>query len=182
MGMESLKMYCPSRCRNSNTPFHGGQYRHGNRNMRNFGPTNPHGSAFPQEEYLHQKETTGMENKKRNCSSPWKNPTYLCGSANYPVSYYIKWKLRVWRAQKCIALVCRKTPPTCADLQATPFHGWQYRAEKGNMRNFGPPNPHGTAFAPKQWLYQKEATGMESSKMYWPSRCRNSTYQCGAAY
>ena len=25
-----------------------------------------------------------------------------------------------------------------------------------------PINPHGTAFAPKQWLYQKEATGMES--------------------
>ena len=36
------------------------------------------------------------------------------------------------------------------------------------MRNFWPTNPHGTAFAPKQWLYQKEATGMESSKMYWP--------------
>ena len=32
------------------------------------------------------------------------------------------------------------------------------------MRNFGPTNPHGTAFAPKQWLYEKEATGMESSK------------------
>ena len=32
------------------------------------------------------------------------------------------------------------------------------------MRNFGPTNPHGTAFPPKQWLYQKEATGMESQK------------------
>ena len=32
------------------------------------------------------------------------------------------------------------------------------------MRNFGPSNPRGTAFAPKQWLYQKEATGMESPK------------------
>ena len=31
---------------------------------------------------------------------------------------------------------------------------------------FGPTNPHGTAFAPKQWLYEKEATGMKSSKMY----------------
>ena len=55
------------------------------------------------------------------------------------------------------------------------------RVLKGNMRNFGPTNPHGTAFAPKQWLYIKEATGMESSKMYCPSRCRYSTYQCGAA-
>ena len=32
------------------------------------------------------------------------------------------------------------------------------------MWNFGHTNPHGTAFAPKKWLCQKEATGMESSK------------------
>ena len=32
-----------------------------------------------------------------------------------------------------------------------------------------------------RWLYQKEATGMESSKMYCPSLCRYRTYQCGAA-
>ena len=30
------------------------------------------------------------------------------------------------------------------------------------MRNFGPTNTHGTAVAPKQWLYEKEAAGMES--------------------
>ena len=96
-------------------------------------------------------------------------------------SLYIKRKLRVWRPQKCIALVRGKTPPTCAGLQTTPFHGWQYRAENGNKRNFGQTNPYGTAFAPKQWLYQKEATGMESSKMFCPSQCRNSTYQCRAA-
>ena len=84
---------------------------------------------------------------------------------------YIKRKLRVWRTQKCIPLVRGTNPPTCVGLQTTPFHGWQYRADNGNMRNFWPTNPHGTAFAPKQWLNQKEATGMESSKMYWPSRC-----------
>ena len=147
------------------------------------------------------------------CSSPWKNPTYLCGSANYPVSLgavegrelkyailraylsawysvsrrgmfiskgsygygecrnvllwsvenphlpvwvcklsrfiggsrgsrieicdtsglpigmvqrfqkrnvHIKRKLRAWRVQKCIALVCRKTPTTCVGLQTIP--------------------------------------------------------------
>ena len=44
-----------------------------------------------------------------------------------------------------------------------------------------PTNPHGTAFPPNQWLYAKEGTGMESSKMYYPSRCRYRTYQCRAA-
>ena len=88
---------------------------------------------------------------------------------------YIKRKLRAWRVQKCIALVGADTVLTTVWKQSTPFHRGQYRALNGNMRNFGPTNPHGTAFAPKQWLYQKEATGMESSKMYCPSRCRYRT-------
>ena len=66
---------------------------------------------------------------------------------------YIKRKLRVWRAQKCIPLVGTETVLTCAEPQTTPFHGWKCRAVNGNMRKFGPTNPHGSAFAPKQWLY-----------------------------
>ena len=49
------------------------------------------------------------------------------------------------------------------------------------MRNFEPTNSHGTASAPMEWFYQKEATGTESSKMYCPSRCRYRTYHCGVA-
>ena len=78
---------------------------------------------------------------------------------------YIKRKLHVWRAQKCNALVSAETVLTSAGQQTTPFHGGQYMDDNGNMRNFGPTNPHGTAFAPKQWLYLKEATSMEISKM-----------------
>ena len=155
---------------------------------------------------------------------------------------YIKRKLWVYRAQKCITLVGAETVLTCTDLQTTPFRGWHYmadnrnlessglpipmvphlhqsigyikwklrvwRAQKlccsspwknptymcgstsypislvaknGNMRNFGPTDSHDTTFAPKQCLYQKETMGMESLKMYCSSRCRNTTYQCGAA-
>ena len=68
---------------------------------------------------------------------------------------YIKRKLRVWRDQKCIALVGAETVLTSAGPQTTPFHRGQYRDGNGNMRNVGPTNLHGTAFAPKQWLYQK---------------------------
>ena len=78
---------------------------------------------------------------------------------------YIKRKLRVWKAQKCNALVGAENVFTIGGPRSTTFHGGQYRAENGNMRNFGPTNPHGTAFAPKQWLYQKEATCMESSRI-----------------
>ena len=52
---------------------------------------------------------------------------------------------------KSIALVGADTVLTSAEPQSTPFHGGQYRAQNGNMRNFGPTDPHGTAFAPKQW-------------------------------
>ena len=93
---------------------------------------------------------------------------------------YIKRKLREWRVQKCIALVGEDTVLTIAGPQTTPCHGGQYRVQRGNLRNFGPSKPHGTAFAPMQWLYQKEATGMESSNMYCPSRCRYRTHQLGA--
>ena len=92
----------------------------------------------------------------------------------------LKRKLRAWRVQKCIALVGADTVLTSSWPPTTPFHGWYYRAQNGNMRNFGPTNPHGTAFAPKQ-SFEKEATGMESSKMYCPSRYRYRTYQCMAA-
>ena len=89
---------------------------------------------------------------------------------------YIKRKLPAWRVQKYNALVGGDTVLTSWGSQTTPSHGWQYNVQRGNLRNFGPIKPHGTAFAPMQWLYQKEATGIESSKMYCPSRYRNRTY------
>ena len=105
----------------------------------------------------------------------------ICGTSGLPIPMvprldqrngYMKRKLRALRVQKCIALVGADTVLTSAGPQTTPCHGWQL---------FGPTNPHGTVFAPKQWLFEKEATGMESSKIYCPSRCRYRTYQCVAA-
>ena len=98
----------------------------------------------------------------------------ICESSGLPIPMvprlhqsngYIKRKLGELRAQKCNAIVGADTVLTSAGPKTTPFHGGQHRAKNGNMRNFGPTNPHGTMFAPKQWLYQKEPTCMESSKM-----------------
>ena len=68
--------------------------------------------------------------------------------------------------QKSVALVREKTPPTCAGLQTTRFHGGQYRVLNGNMRIFGPTYQRGTALSQEECLYQKEAMGMETPKMY----------------
>ena len=114
----------------------------------------------------------------------------ICETSGLPISMvprlhqsngYIKRRLRAWRVQKCVALGSADTVITTAGPQTTPFDAGEYRTQIGNMRNFGPTNPHGITFAPKKWLYQKEATGLESSKMYFPSRSRYDTYQCVTA-
>ena len=71
-----------------------------------------------------------------------------------------------WRAQKCIPLVGAEAARTCTDHQTSAVHGGQYRAENGNLCKFESTYRHVTVFAPKQCLYQKEAIGMESLKMY----------------
>ena len=50
-----------------------------------------------------------------------------------------------------------------------------YRAENGNSENFEAVENNGTAFAPKQCLYQKVAVGMENTKIQSPSRCNKCT-------
>ena len=74
---------------------------------------------------------------------------------------YIKRELGVWRDHNCIPLVGGKTPPTCTGLQTTPSQWRRYMAENGNLRKLGRTYCHGTVFAPKQYLYQKGARGME---------------------
>ena len=90
-------------------------------------------------------------------------------------------KLQVWRVQKCISLVGAKTALTCARRQTTPSHVSQYRADNGNLQKSGSTFCHGTVFAPMQCLYQKEATGMESPKLYSSTLCKIRTYLCGTA-
>ena len=107
--------------------------------------------------------------------------TFSDGTVSAPSNVNIKRKLPVWRVQKCIRLVGGKTSLICAGLQTTPSQVGQYRAENGNLRKSGSTFSHGTVFAPKQCLYQTEATGMESPKMHSSCRCKTRTYLCGTA-
>ena len=56
-----------------------------------------------------------------------------------------------------------------------------YRAENGNLGNFEAVENNGTAFAPKQSLYQKVAVGMENPKMQSSSRFNKRTGCCGTS-
>ena len=116
--------------------------------------------------------------------------TELCGNPGLPFAIvpclnqsnaYIKRKLQVWTVQKCIPLVGAKTALTCAGLQTSPSHVSQYWVENRNLQKSGCTFRHGTVFAPKQYLYQKEATDMDSPKMHSSSRCKNRTYLCGTS-
>ena len=80
-----------------------------------------------------------------------------------------------------MCLVGAKGTLTCTGPQTTPSNVRQYRAENGNLGKFGPTVRHGTVFAPKQCLYQKEARAMESPKMYFSTRCKKRIRLCGSA-
>ena len=97
----------------------------------------------------------------------------------YRVCPNIKRELGVWRVQNCIPLVGAKTPLTCAGRQTTPSQGRRYRAENGNLSKFGRIYRLGTVFAPRQYLCQKTAMGMERPETYSFSRCKNPSYLCG---
>ena len=46
-------------------------------------------------------------------------------------------------------------------------------AQNGKFGKMGRTFGHDTVFAPRKYLYQKEATGMERLEMYSASRCNN---------
>ena len=94
---------------------------------------------------------------------------------------YTKRKLRVWREQKCVPLVGAITPRNCAGRHNTPSRGRQYKAQIGKFGKLGRTYGHGTGFAHRKYLYQKEATGMERQEMHSVSPCNNHTYLCGTS-
>ena len=94
---------------------------------------------------------------------------------------YTKRKLRAWRDQKCIPLVGAITQLICAGRQNTQSRLMRYRAKTGKLRKLGRTYRHSTVLAPRKYLNQKEATGMERPKMYFASRCNNLTYLCGSS-
>ena len=69
---------------------------------------------------------------------------------------------------------CKKLTYLCG-LQTTPSHVRQYKGENGNLRKSGSTISHGTVFARKQCLYQKEAMSIETPKMYSSHGCKNLT-------
>ena len=76
----------------------------------------------------------------------------------------MKRKLHIWRDQKYIPLVGEITPLNCAGRHNTPSRGRQYRAQNGKFGKLGRTYGHGTVLAPRKYLNQKEATGMERQK------------------
>ena len=108
----------------------------------------------------------------------WGGPIAMVPCLNQG-NIYIKGKLRVWRAQKCIFLVRAKSPLTCAGRQTTLSQRSRYRVGNGNLLKLGWTYRNGTVFAPRQYLREKEAAGMESPEMYLPSRCKKPSYLCG---
>ena len=145
------------------TSLHGRQYKAENRNLWKLGPTFRYGAVFAPKQYLYQKEARPMESQKDYSSSQCKKHTYLCGSANYLVSWkailsqeqkfgkiraylspwvqclhqssvYTKEKLGLWRAQKCICLVSAKKRTY---LRGSANYPVSWKAVQGRELKFG---------------------------------------------
>ena len=101
------------------------------------------------------------------------------GPCFHQENIHIKRKLLAWRDQKCIPLVGAITPLTCAGHQNTQSRLMRYRAKTGKLRKLGRTYRHVTVHAPRKYLCQKEATGMEKPEMYSATGCNNPTYLCG---
>ena len=65
-------------------------------------------------------------------------------------NHYIKRKLGLWRAQKCIPLVGAINALTCAGPQTTPSYVCQYTAENGILGKSRATFHNGAVFAPNQ--------------------------------
>ena len=68
------------------TPSYVSQYTAANGNLRKSGSTFHHGIMLALKQCLYEKETIAMESPKVHSSRQCKKRTYLCGTANYPVS------------------------------------------------------------------------------------------------
>ena len=68
------------------TQFERSRYRAENANLRKLGWTYRHFTVFAPRQYLYQHEDKGMERPEMYSPSQCKNPSYLCGPSNYPVS------------------------------------------------------------------------------------------------
>ena len=126
----------------------------------------------------HNTPSQGRQYRAQNGKFGKFGRTYGHGTVFAPRKY-TKRKLRVWRDQKCIPLVGTITPLNCGGRHNTPSRGKQYRAQNGKFGKLGRTCGHGTVFAPRKYLCQKEATGMERPEMFSVSRCNNPTYLCG---
>ena len=108
----------------------------------------------------------GTRYKAKNSNLRKLGWTYFMLPCLHIGNIYIEKKIKVWRDQKCICLVGAKTPLTCAGCQTILSQKRRYRVENRNLRKLGWTYRHGTyrdgtVFAPRQYLYQKEATGIK---------------------
>ena len=68
------------------TPSHVSEFTAENGNLRKSGSTLSHGTVFVPKQCLYPEEGTGMDSPKMYSSHRCKNLTYLCGTANDPIS------------------------------------------------------------------------------------------------
>ena len=174
-----------------------------NRNLGKFESLFRHGTVFAPNQCLYQIEATGMESPKcvplvsantalicayrqttpshvrqyrtENGNLRKSGSTFRHGTVFAPKQSLHQQEPKNMESPKMHSSSRFKNHNNYARRQTTPPHVSQYKAKNGNLWKSGSTFRHYTMFAPKQFLHQKEATGLESPKMHYSSRCKNRT-------
>ena len=178
-----------------------------NGKLPKLGRTDLHSTVFEPKKYLYQKEATVTERQEMYSASRCNHSTYLCGLLKHPVSreavraqnrklpklgrtcrrctvfaprkyLYQKEATGMERLEMYFASRCNNPTYMCGPSKYPVSRGVVW-AKNGKLPKLGRTYRHGTVFAPRKYLYQKKATGMERPEMYSASMCNNPTYLCG---
>ena len=202
------KPHLPVRKRQT-TPSHVSQYWAENGNLRKSGSTFRHGTVFAPKQCFYQKEALGMDSPKIHFSSRCKTALTCAGRQTTPshVSQYRAENGNLQKYRSTFRHGTVFTPKQClCQKEATGmespkmhFSSWyKYRTYLCGTANY--PFSCKPVYdlerkleeirvylspwyrvTPKKYLYQNEATRMESPKIQSSSRCKNRTYLCRTA-
>ena len=131
--------------------------------------------------YLYRPQTTLSQCSRyrpKNGSLHKLGWTYCHGTMFAPRQYLFQKDDKGMERPEMYAPSRCKNPSYLYGPQTIPSEGRRYRLEIGNVRKLGWTYRHGTIFALRQYLYQKEATGMVKPEMYSPSQCKSPSYLC----
>ena len=134
----------------------------------------------PTSQYAPSKYPSLCSAVNANSANMWKHgATFRHGTVSALKQYLYEKEATGMESPKMESLLQCKSPPRSTDRQSTRVHEAPCRPDSAKMRKHGATFRHGAVSALKQYLYEKEATGIESPTMESLLQCKKPTSHYG---